>query len=73
MVLGTRRPIIVAEVMLLDILEIVLAAPMRSRAFGFLLGFGLIRLIISIALAAVLIWLLLKIIKLVDAYTKKLK
>jgi uncharacterized membrane protein YdbT with pleckstrin-like domain len=54
-------------------LETVLAAPTRSRAFGFLWGFGLIRLVIGIAVAVVFIWLLLKLIKLVDAYTKKLK
>ena len=46
---------------------------MRSRAFGFLLGFGLVRLIVGIAVAVVLIWLLLKLGKLVEAYTKKLK
>jgi hypothetical protein len=54
-------------------LETVLATPMRTRAFGFFWGFGLVRLIIGIAVAVVLIWLLLKLSKLVDAYTKKLK
>jgi len=57
-------------------LETVLAAagtPMRSHGFGFFMGFGLIRLGIGIVVAIVLIWLLLKIGKLVEAYTKKLK
>jgi hypothetical protein len=58
---------------MLNMLETILATPMRSRAIGFLLGFGLVRLIVGIAVAVVLIWLLLKLGKLVEAYTKKLK
>jgi flagellar biogenesis protein FliO len=37
------------------------------------MGFGLVRLIIGIVLVVVLIWLLVKVIKLVEAYTAKLK
>lgn len=58
---------------MLSTFETVLAAPMRSRAFGFLWGFGLIKLVIAILVAGVVIWLLLKVGKLVEAYTKKLK
>jgi uncharacterized membrane protein YdbT with pleckstrin-like domain len=54
-------------------LETILAAPMRTRGFGFFWGFGLVRLVIGVAVAVVFIWLLLKLIKLVEAYTKKLK
>jgi uncharacterized membrane protein YdbT with pleckstrin-like domain len=54
-------------------LETVLAAPMRSHGFGLFWGFGLIRLALGIVVAVVLIWLLLKLSKLVEAYTKKLK
>jgi len=61
------------EVMMLSMLETVLAAPMRTRGFGFLFGFGVVRFIVGIVVAVVLIWLLLKLCKLVDAYTKKLK
>jgi hypothetical protein len=38
-----------------------------------MLGFGLVRLVLGVALAVVVIWLLLKLCKLVEAYTKKLK
>ena len=58
---------------MLSMLETILATPMRTRAFSFFWGFGLIRLIIGVAIAIVVILLLLKLIKLVDAYTKKLK
>ena len=58
---------------MLSMLETVLATPMRTRAFGFFWGFGLIRLVIGVAIAIVFIWLLLKLIKLIDVYTKKLK
>jgi len=61
------------EVIMLSVLETILATPMRSRAFGFMLGFGLVRLVVGIAVAVVVIWLLLKLCKLVEAYTKKLK
>jgi hypothetical protein len=54
-------------------LETILATTTRSRAVGFLWGFGLIRLVVGVAVALVFIWLLLKVGKLVDAYTKKLK
>jgi hypothetical protein len=54
-------------------LETVLATPMRSHGFGLFWGFGLIRLVLGIAVAVALIWLLLKLCKLVEAYTKKLK
>jgi hypothetical protein len=55
-------------------LETVLQATMkRSHVFGFLWGLGLIRLAIGVVVAIVLIWLLLKLGKLADAYTKKLK
>jgi uncharacterized membrane protein YdbT with pleckstrin-like domain len=57
----------------LSMLETVLAAPMRSHGFGLFWGFGLIRLALGIVVAIVLIWLLLKLSKLVEAYTKKLK
>ena len=58
---------------MLGMLETILATPMRPRAFGFMWGFGLIRLIIGVAVAVVFIWLLLKLCKLVEAYTKKLQ
>ena len=61
------------EVIMLSMLETVLATPMRTRAFSFMWGFGIVRFILGIAIALVLIWLLLKLCKLVDAYTKKLK
>jgi ABC-type Na+ efflux pump permease subunit len=55
-------------------LEIVLQTAKRSHhAFGVLMGLGLVRLVVGIAVAVVLIWLLVKVIKLVEAYTKKLK
>ena len=54
-------------------LETILATPMRTRGVGFLWGLGLVRLVIGVVLAVVFIWLLLKLIKLVEAYTKKLK
>jgi len=57
----------------LSMLETVLATPMRSHGFGLFWGFGLIRLVLGIAVAVALIWLLLKLCKLVEAYTKKLK
>ena len=57
----------------MSMLKTILAAPMRPGAFGFLWGFGLIRLVIGVVVAAVLIWLLLKVGKLIEAYTKKLK
>ncbi|MGA2785674.1 MAG: hypothetical protein ABSF09_13340 [Candidatus Bathyarchaeia archaeon] len=58
----------------MSMLETVLQTASRPpRAFGALMGLGLIRLIVGIAVAVVLIWLLLKLIKLVEAYTKKLK
>jgi len=54
--------------------EIVLqTAKQPHRAFGVLMGLGLVRLVVGIAVAVVLILLLLKVIKLVEAYTKKLK
>jgi hypothetical protein len=49
------------------------AAKHSHRGFGVLMGLGLIRLVVGIAVAVVLIWLLLKVVKLVEAYTKKLK
>ena len=58
---------------MLSMLETILATPMRSHAFRFMWGFGLIRLIIGIAVVVAVIWLLLKLGKLVEAYTKKLK
>ena len=56
-------------------LETVLQTAKRPahHAFGALMGLGLIRLVVGIAVAVVLIWLLLKLVKLVEAYTKKLK
>ena len=51
----------------------VLATAGRPRGFGLFWGFGLIKLVIGIVVAVVFIWLLLKLIKLVEAYTKKLK
>jgi len=54
-------------------LETVLQTASKPRVYGGLIGFGLIRLIIGVALAVVLIWLLVKVIKLVEAYTNKLK
>ena len=67
------RSIVEIEVKQLSMLEAILVIPMRSRAYGFFWGFALIRLIVGIAVAVVLIWLLLKLSKLVEAYTKKLK
>ncbi|MGA3298330.1 MAG: hypothetical protein ABSD41_12880 [Candidatus Bathyarchaeia archaeon] len=58
----------------MSMLETVLQTAARPpRAFGALMGLGLVRLVVGIAVAVVLIWLLLKLIKLVEAYTKKLK
>ena len=58
----------------MNMLEIVLQTAKRSHhAFGVLMGLGLVRLVVGIAVAVVLIWLLVKVIKLVEAYTKKLK
>jgi len=57
----------------MPILETILQVAARPRALGFLWGLGLIRLAIGVVVAVVLIWLLLKIGKLIDAYTKKLK
>lgn len=57
----------------MPVLETILAFAARPRALGFLWGLGLIRLVIGVVVAVVLIWLLLKVGKLVDAYTKKLK
>jgi hypothetical protein len=58
----------------MSIMETVLQTAARTpRAFGALMGLGLVRLVVGIAVAVVLIWLLLKLAKLVEAYTKKLK
>jgi len=57
----------------MDMLETVLQTASKPRVYGGLIGFGLIRLIIGVALAVVLIWLLVKVIKLVEAHTNKLK
>ncbi|HKM51491.1 MAG TPA: hypothetical protein VJZ75_09975 [Candidatus Bathyarchaeia archaeon] len=58
----------------MNMLEIVLQTAKRPHhAFGVLMGLGLVRLVVGIVVAVVLIWLLLKVIKLVEAYTKKLK
>jgi len=55
-------------------LETVLqTAKQPHHTFGVLMGLGLVRLVVGIAVAVVLIYLLLKVIKLVEAYTKKLK
>lgn len=50
--------------------EVVAKMPVGTH-FGF--GFGLIQGIISAALAIAFIWLVLKLGKLADAYTEKLK
>ena len=57
----------------MSMLETILATAARPRAFGFLWGFGLVRFVIGLVVVVVFIWLLLKVAKLVDAYTKKLK
>ncbi len=59
----------------MNMLETVLQIAKRPahHAFGVLMGLGAIRLVVGIAVAVVLIWLLLKLVKLVEAYTKKLK
>jgi hypothetical protein len=67
------RQIVEIERIWMGILETVLQTASQPRRYGTLMGFGLIRLIIGVALAVVLIWLLVKVIKLVEAYTKKLK
>ena len=57
----------------MSMLETVLRTASRPRVFSALMGFGLVRLIIGVVLVVVLIWLLVKVIKLVEAYTAKLK
>jgi hypothetical protein len=57
----------------MSMLETVLQTASRPRVYGALFGFGLIRLIVGVALTVVLIWPLVKVIKLVEAYTNKLK
>ena len=58
---------------MLSMIETVLATANRAHGFGFFRVFGIVKLVLGIAVAVVLIWLLLKVIKLVEAYTKKLK
>jgi len=62
-------------VICLSMLETVLQVAKRPahHAFGVMMGLGLVRLVVGIVVAVVLIWLLLKLVKLVEAYTKKLK
>lgn len=50
-----------------------LPGKMMGHGFGLFGVVGIVRLVVGIAVAIVFIWLLLKLIKLVEAYTKKLK
>lgn len=57
----------------MSMLETVLRTASRPHVYRSLIGFGLVRLAIGVVLAVVLVWLLVKVIKLVEAYTAKLK
>lgn len=57
----------------MSMLETVLKTASRPQVYRSMIGFGLVRLAIGVVLAVVLILLLVKVIKLVDVYTKNLK
>ena len=57
----------------MSMLETVLRTASRPHVFSAMMGLGLVRLVIGVVLAVVFIWLLVKVIKLVEAYTSKLK